>query len=82
MLDDDRVAGLLLDGHELEVGEVSADLLGIEAVVEIDQDGRVVACDVEDLEALQVQVTVQRLDDISLGAWRRLEDMDRCVIMG
>jgi hypothetical protein len=37
--DNDRVVGLLQDGHELEAGEASVDLQGLEASVKLAQDG-------------------------------------------
>ncbi len=71
--DDDRVVGLLQDGHELEACEASSDLQGLEAAVQLAQDGRVVAADIEDLEVLQVQVAVQCLYEHLPGS---LEDIE------
>jgi hypothetical protein len=54
--------------YELEDCEAQADLQGLETAVQATQDGRVVAGDIEDTEALQVQVAIQGLDEHLLVA--------------
>jgi len=71
--DDERVAGLLQDGHELEAGERPADLQGLDSAVKLAEDGRVVATDVENLEALQVPVAVESLDEHLPGSLQDVE---------
>ncbi|MGD0952557.1 MAG: hypothetical protein ABR985_09205 [Methanotrichaceae archaeon] len=64
MLDDDQgVAGLFKNGHELKDCEGSADLQVLEPAVQLAQDVGVVPADVEDLEPLQVQVAVKSLGE-------------------
>ena len=63
MLDDDeRVVGLLRDGHELEGCEGSADLQLGEAATQPAEYARVVTTYVENLEAMQVELAVQGFD--------------------
>jgi hypothetical protein len=60
VLDDDQgVAGLFQNGHELEYRESSADLQILETSVQSAQDRGVIAGDVEDFVALKVEVAVE-----------------------
>jgi len=64
VLDDDQgVAGLFKNGHELKDCEGPTDLQVLKPAVQSAQDSGVVAADVEDLEPLQVQVAIQRRDE-------------------
>ncbi len=65
---DQRIMVLIHDGHELEDCESPADLQGLEPAIKTREDGGIVAGHIGDAEAMQVQVTVQGLDNISLGA--------------
>jgi hypothetical protein len=57
VLDDDQgVASLFKNAHELKDGEGPADLKLLKPAVQSAEDGRVVAADVEDLVGLQVEV--------------------------
>jgi hypothetical protein len=53
---------LLQDGHELDGGEGPADLQLGEVPIQLAEDARVIAADVEDLVALQALVAVQCSD--------------------
>ena len=62
MLDDDQgVAGLFKNGHELKDCKGSADLQVLEPAVQPAKG--VVSADVKDLEPLQVQVAVESLGE-------------------
>lgn len=63
LYDDLGMVRLLQDGHELEDCEAPADLQGREPAVQVAQYSGVVASHVEDAEPLQVQVSVQRIDE-------------------
>ena len=71
--DQEAVVVLLQDGHELEDCEGAADLQLREVAIQPAEDAGVVAADVEDLVALQVQVAVQGSVSISTGATRTLK---------
>jgi hypothetical protein len=61
--EDQRMVGLLQDGHKLEDCEPPADLQSLEPAIPAREDGGVVAADEKYLEPLQVQVAVQCLDE-------------------
>jgi hypothetical protein len=60
---DQRMAGLLQDGHKLKDREASADLQLREPAAQMGEDPGVVAGDVQQFESLQVLVAVQGLDE-------------------
>ena len=59
LYDQQAVAALFQNGHELEDGECSPDLQSGEPAVQAAQDSGVVAADEKDLESLQLKVPVQ-----------------------
>ncbi len=64
MLDNDKgMTCLFEDGHQLECCKCPADLQICELAVELAEDAGVVATNIENLEALQVEVLVQCLDE-------------------
>ena len=65
LYDDQGVAGLFKNGHELKDCEGSADLKVLEPAVQSAQDAGVVPADVEDLEPLQVEVAVKGFGELS-----------------
>ena len=74
MLDDDQgMAGLFKNGHELKDCECSADLQILEPAVQPAEDGGVVSADVEDLEPLQVQIAIQSLGEHLIWGYQGVE---------
>ena len=74
MLDDDqRVASLFKNGHELKDCEGPADLKVLEPAVQPAEDCGVVPADVEDLEPLQVEVAVEGLGKHLIGSYQGVE---------
>ena len=74
MLDENqRMVGLLQDGHELEDGKSPADFQGLKPAVQPGKDGGGVAGDVEHLEPLQVKVAIQGLDEHLPGSRQGIE---------
>ena len=66
VLDDDQgMAGLFKNGHELKDCEGPADLQCLEPAVQPAEDGGAVPADVEDLEPLQVEVAVESPGELS-----------------
>ena len=74
MLDENqRMVGLLQDGHELEDGKSPADFQCLKPAVQPGKDGRGIAGDVEHLEPLQVQVAIQGLYEHLPGSRQGIE---------
>jgi len=71
------MARLLQNRHELKYCEGPADLQVRKFAVQLAEDAGVVPTDVEHFVTLQVQVSVQGLDEHSLGACRTLKDLER-----
>ena len=80
MLDDDQgVAGLFKNGHELKDREGSADLQVLKPAVQPVWDGGVVSADVKNLVTLQIYVAVQGLGEHLIWGYRALKDLERRV---
>jgi len=77
VLDEDyRMVCLLQNGHELKESKCSTDLQVLEPSVKLAEDAGVVPTDVEHFVTLQVQVSVQSLDEQLSGTPRMLKDLD------
>jgi len=74
VLDDDQeVAGLFKNGHELKDREGPADLQVLEPAVQPAEDGGIVSADAEDFVTLQVQVVIQRLGEHLIWGYQGVE---------
>ena len=64
MLDENnRMSCLFQNGHELEYCECPTDFQLLESAIQLAEDTRMITADVKHFVTLQVQVTVQGLDE-------------------
>ena len=67
------MTGLFENGHELKDCEGPADLQVLEPAIKAAEDRGVVAADIEDFVALQVQVAVEGLGEHLIGSCQGVE---------